>query len=274
MAGFAFGGEKQLRMPEIGLGTWRIGGGFTPDHSLDEYNVETLRKAIDMGYSLIDTAEMYGSGNTETLVGKAIDDREVMIATKVSQSNLRYDDVMKAAERSITRLGVDAIDLYQIHWPNDNIPLKETMRAMEKLVEDGRVRNIGVSNFDVQLMEDARSYLSRQDIVTNQVSFSLLDRRPECDVMDYCRKANIGILAYEPLARQKVFRGGLGVALAEVGGRHGKTQAQVALNWIICKGSVPIPKSTDVKHLAENLGAADWRMTANDMGLLETASHA
>lgn len=264
-----FGNRKRVQLPELGLGTWRIGGGFTPDHSRDDYYADVIGKALEMGYSMIDTAEMYGSGNAEQIVGKAIRDREPFIATKVSQSNLRYEDVLKAADRSLERLGVSAIDLYQVHWPSDKIPLRDTMRAMEKLAEEGKVRYIGVSNFDAQLLDDARSCLSHEDILTDQVSFSLLDRSPEYELLDYCRTAGVGIIAYEPLARKKVLSGRYGRLLSEIASRYGKTPAQVALNWILCKGGLPIPKSSDPAHLEENLGACGWRLSEKDVRSLD-----
>lgn len=264
-----FGNRKKVQLPELGLGTWRMGGGFTPDHSGDDFYTDIVRKAIDMGYSMIDTAEMYGSGNAEMIVGKAIGEKGAFIATKVSQSNLRYDDVLRAADRSLERLGVGAIDLYQVHWPSDKIPLGETMRAMEKLVDEGKIRYIGVSNFDAQLLDDARSCLSHEDVLTDQVSFSLVDRSPEYELMDYCREARVGIIAYEPLARKKVFSGRQGKLLSSIAARYGKTSAQVALNWILCKGGLPIPKSSDPTHLEENLGACGWRLTEKDVRLLD-----
>ncbi len=269
---FEFGSGRKLKLPEIGLGTWRIGGGFTPDHSDDESSVRIVRDAVDMGYGLIDTAEMYGSGNAESIVGRAVEGKDVFIATKVSQSNLRYDDVIRSANGSLKRLGVKKIDLYQVHWPSDSIPLRETMSAMEKLAEQGKIDYIGVSNFDVQLLEDARSCLSREDVVTNQVSYSLLDRTPEYELMDYCRKENIGILAYEPLSRKRVLSGRIGESVLEVAGRTGRTPAQVALNWIITRGAIPIPKSTVTAHLLENLGSVDWRLSNDDMRRLDNAA--
>ncbi len=272
MTGFEFGGRSRIVLPEIGLGTWRIGGSFTPDHSADESGLRSLEKALDTGYRLIDTAEMYASGNTEQLVGRAIKGRDAQVATKVWQTNLRYDDVLRSAEASRKRLGVKSIFLYQVHWPSDSVPLRETMRAMEKLVEDGKVMHIGVSNFDAELLDEARSCLSREDIVTDQVSYSLVHRDPELELMDYCRKENIGIIAYEPLSRRRVFAGRLGRAIAAVAERTGRTRAQVALNWIISKGAVPIPKASSPMHLEENLHAAGWRLPEREMKALDSAS--
>jgi diketogulonate reductase-like aldo/keto reductase len=255
-----FGSREKVRMPDMGLGTWKMGGGTAPDTSNDERELDAIRTAIDIGYSFIDTAEMYGGGHTEELVGRAAEGKDVFIATKVWQTNLHYDDVLRAAEASLKRLRRKQIDLYQVHWPNDAIPLRETMKAMEKLVDDGRIRYIGVSNFGPELIDDARSHLSRCDIISDQVSYSLADRTPENGLTDYCRREGIGIIAYEPLSRGRVFRGRTGKILAEASDMVSRTRAQVALNWLISKGALPIPKSSRHDHLLENFGAAGWRL--------------
>lgn len=269
METMSFGARTKITMPDIGLGTWRIGGSFTADSSQDVSEIAAVSKAIEMGYRFIDTAEMYGNGHSEELVGTAATDREVFIATKVWQTNLRYDDVLKAAGRSLKRLKRKYIDLYQIHWPNDSIPLRETMRAMEKLADDGIIRHIGVSNFGLELLEDASSHLSRHDIFSDQVSYSIADREPENGLTEYCRKHGIGIIAYEPLAKGKVFEGRKGRVLAEAAAMVSRTQAQVALNWLMCKRALPIPKSVDFSHLSENLGATGWRLPEKVMKFMD-----
>ncbi|MEM3851397.1 MAG: aldo/keto reductase [Methanomassiliicoccales archaeon] len=261
--------KEGFDVPEIGLGTWKLGGTFTPDTENDKRDVAAIRTALEIGYRFIDTAEMYGAGHCEELVRQAVDGSEgVTIATKVWQTNLAYEDVLKSAQRSLKRLGVKTIDLYQIHWPNDSIPIRETMRAMEKLKEEGKIAHIGVSNFGVELLEDARSCLSKYEIVSNQIKFNLLDKAAEHDLLAYCKKEGIGIIAYEPLARGRVFTGRCGKVLNEIAARNGKTPSQVALNWIICSGAMPIPKSSDAVHLKENLGATDWRLYASDLKVL------
>ncbi len=255
-----FGSKVKVKLPDIGLGTWRMGGSFTPDNSHDAEEVASIKKALEIGYSFIDTAEMYGSGHSEELVGRAAAGSDVFIATKVWQTNLRHDDLIKAAERSLKRLNRKQIDLYQVHWPNDSIPLRETMKAMEKLADDGMILHIGVSNFGVELLEDAQSFLSRHEILSDQVSYSVADREPENGLTEYCRKQRIGIIAYEPLAKGKVFEGKTGRVLAEAARMVSKTPAQVALNWLMSKNTLPIPKSTDHAHLKENFDACGWRL--------------
>ena len=177
-----------IGLPEIGFGTWNYRGG-----------VEPLRAAIECGARLIDTAEVYG---TEELVGKAIKGRrhQVILATKVLPRNFRRRDLIAAAERSLRRLDTDHIDLYQLHWPNLTIPNEEPMRGMEELVDAGKVRFIGVSNFSVRDLVNAQAAISRQRIVSNQVRYSLAERTIEGGMLEYCQKNGITVIAYSPLA--------------------------------------------------------------------------
>ncbi|HEX9879896.1 MAG TPA: aldo/keto reductase, partial [Candidatus Binatia bacterium] len=246
-------GKTGVKLPEIGLGTWQYGGGTEP-----------LRKGISLGAFLIDTAEMYG---TEGWVGKAVQGRRdtVFIATKVSGNNLRYDDVLKAAEKSLKGLETEFIDLYQIHWPNPRIPLGETMRAMEELVRQGKVRFVGVSNFSLAQMKEAQASMKKYSIVANQVEYSLLDREIEKDLIPYCEKNGVTVLAYSPLARGRLAakpmirqRHAMG-ELQKVAEESGKTMAQVALNWCNRWPSViSLVKSDRVDRVAENCHASGW----------------
>lgn len=258
------------KVPAIGLGTWKIGGSMTPDHSQDDLAIKALRHGISLGMWLIDTAEIYGGGHAEELVGEAIkifNREKIFIVTKVWETNLRYDDVLKAAKRSLKRLKTNYIDLYLIHWPNPRIPLSETMKAMEKLVSDGLVRYIGVSNFSVKLMEEARSYLSKEDIVVNQVKYNVYDRSVERDILPYCQKEGITLMAYTPLAKGSV---STDKTLIEIGRKYGKTAAQVALNWLISKDMViAIPKAVRIEHIEENAGAMGWRLSEEDIRYIE-----
>jgi len=258
------------KVPAIGLGTWKIGGSMTPDHSQDDLAIKALRHGISLGMWLVDTAEIYGGGHAEELVGEAIkifNREKIFIVTKVWETNLRYDDVLKAAKRSLKRLKTNYIDLYLIHWPNPRIPLSETMKAMEKLVSDGLVRYIGVSNFSVELMEEARSYLSKEDIVVNQVKYNVYDRSIERDILPYCQKEGITLMAYTPLAKGSV---STDKTLIEIGRKYSKTAAQVALNWLISKDMViAIPKAIRIEHIEENAGAMGWRLSEEDIRYIE-----
>ncbi|MCY4416307.1 MAG: aldo/keto reductase [Chloroflexi bacterium] len=265
-------GASGVMVPEIGLGTWRYSGGSEP-----------LRRGVELGANLIDTAEMY---RTEDQVGEAIvgirDD--VFVATKVLGSNLRYDAVLRAADKSLRLLGIDKIDLYQIHWPNPSVPIGETMRAMERLVADGVVDHIGVSNFSVEDMQDAQAALDNNPIVSNQILYNLRRRRAERDVIPYCLENDIMVMAYSPLHEGALvgnsggrIRQALGLSrdqhtLAEVAGETGKTAAQVALNWVADQeGMIAIPKSNSVARTEENCAASGWRLTAEQRQRLDRA---
>jgi diketogulonate reductase-like aldo/keto reductase len=257
-------GKTKDRVPVIGMGTWKIGS----TQSQAEWNsqVEALRKGMDLGMTLIDTAEIYGSGKSEQLVGEAVKSRraEVFIATKVYPGHLHYDDVIRACNSSLQRLGINQIDLYQVHWPNPSIPIEETMRAMENLVSAGKVRYVGVSNFSVEQTKAAQSALSKVEIVSNQVEYSLTDRSIEHDLLPYCEKAGITVIAYSPLARGRIPESQIPADLVKYG-----TPAQIMLNWVTYKESViAIPKSASVGHLEENAKAVDRRLTKEDYALL------
>lgn len=257
-------GNTQVEIPEIGLGTWNYGTDATP-----------LEAGISLGARFIDTAEGYG---TEKISGEAVAraGADVFVATKVSGRNLGYGDVLKAAEQSLARLGVDTIDLYQIHWPNTAFPLKDTMRAMQKLVDDGTARFIGVSNFSVAEFEEAQSYMPNTPIVSNQVRYSLDDRAIEKDVLPFCVKNGVTVIAYTPLGSGRLCRRSKGKdrygVLSAVTQSAGKTEAQIALNWCLChENVVVIPKSDSVSRTEENCGASGWRLTAEQFERLNAA---
>jgi len=259
-------GNTGVTIPEIGLGTWRYRGG-----------VEPLRKGIELGANLIDTAEGYG---TENIVGKAVAGLRgrVFIATKVSGRHLGYDDVLRAAEESLSELGTDYIDLYQVHWPNASYPMRETMRAMEALVTRGMARFIGVSNFDVDELIEAQAALRHNQIVSNQVLYNLNERGIEEELLPYCLENGITVLAYTPLddgnlaARPRFMPSKRIRVLEEISRETGKTSAQVALNWCTSrKNVVAIPKSDSVERTVENCGASGWRLSDAQLRLLDEA---
>src|SRR6059058_4576591 len=202
-------GRTHESNPVVGLGTWGIGGEMGPDSSGDEAGIQALRLGLDLEMKFIDTAEMYGAGHSEEVVARALEGRRdrVFVASKVSPRHFAYDDVLGAAKRSLKRLRMKQMDLYQLHWPNPRIPIAETMRAMEKLVLDGMVRYIGVSNFSVNQMKEAQAALSREEIVSNQVEYSLVDRAVEETILPYCQRAKITLIAYSPLGQGRIARG-------------------------------------------------------------------
>jgi len=265
-------GKSEVRIPSIGMGTWGIGGYGTRDTSRDKEAVEALQQGIELGMWLIDTAEMYGAGHSEELVGQAIKDsprEKVFIISKVLNTHLEYKEVIKACQRSLERLQTDFIDLYLIHFPSYRIPLEETMGAMENLVEQGLVRFIGVSNFPLNLMKEAQGYLGKTEIQANEVKYNLKCRYDEKDLLPYCQRERVTLIAYTPLEEGSLADNKL---LQEVGKKYGKTAAQVALNWLICKENViTIPKAVNLRHLQENAEAMGWRISQEDLAQLSAA---
>ncbi|MBM3225286.1 MAG: aldo/keto reductase [Candidatus Tectomicrobia bacterium] len=259
-------GKTGVMVPEIGLGTWKYRGG-----------VEPLQRGIALGASLIDTAEIY---RTENVVGQAIQGmrERIFLATKVSGEHLRYDAVLRAAEASLRLLGTEVIDLYQIHWPNARVPIKETMQAMETLVERGQVRYIGVSNFSVRELQAAQAVMTRYPIVANQVLYNLNRRDIERDLLPYCQEHDITILAYTPLddgrlaATSRLRRNAATRVLEQIATEVQRTMAQVALNWCTTRSHViAIPKSDSVERTVENCQASDWRLTPTQIRQLDDA---
>jgi len=259
-------GNTGVMVPEIGLGVWKYRGG-----------VEPLRRGIELGAFLIDTAEMY---RTEDAVGQAVKDirDQVFIATKVSGGHLRHDDVLRAAEASLRQLQTSFIDLYQVHWPNSYVPIKETMRAMETLVDRGLVKYIGVSNFSVSELRAAQAAMSKSPIVSNQVLYNLNSREIERDLLPYCQQHNVTVIAYTPLddgrlATPSRFRRNRGMkVLQQIAAEVQKTLAQVALNWCTARSQViAIPKSDSVTRTEENCLASGWRLSHAQIQRLDEA---
>ncbi|WP_055430376.1 aldo/keto reductase, partial [Thermococcus thioreducens] len=186
----------------VGMGTWGIGGKESPDHSRDRESVEALKYGIELGINLIDTAEFYGKGHSEELVGKAIqgfEREELFIVSKVWPTHFGYESAKKAARASARRLGT-YIDLYLLHWPVDNFErIEETLHALEELVDEGLIRYIGVSNFDLELFKRSQEAMRKYGIVANQVKYSLRDRWPETSgLLDYMKREGIALMAYTP----------------------------------------------------------------------------
>jgi diketogulonate reductase-like aldo/keto reductase len=257
-----------LRIPKIGYGTWRIGGENSPDYAQDARSLAALCSALGLGYTHIDTAESYAAGHAEELIGKAVRsagiDRETLfITSKVSPEHLRYEDVLRSCENSLRRLGVEYIDLYLIHWPVRGMNLGEAFRALNKLVTDGKVRHLGVSNFDLKLLEEAAAF-SETPLITNQVSYSLPDRTCEKNgVLAYCQENDILLTAYSPVKRRYIRGENPLKALAK---KRGVTPQQLALSWLVRQPRViTIPMSFDPQHQAENLAAADMDLTESEL---------
>ncbi len=271
---------NEAKIPVLGVGTWQVGGRTEPDYSIDKQEIAALKKAIDLGYTLIDTAEMYGGGHTEELVAEAIknvDRKKLFIVSKVMAQNLSYKNLIAAAKKSLERLQTNYVDLYLIHAPNPNIPLKETMKAMDYLVEKGLTKFIGVSNFSVKEMQEAQKY-SKNKIVANQIQYSLLCRNQstyhhcrnmESEIIPYCQENNIIIMADRPLHKGLLVENSYPV-LEKLAKKYSKTKAQIALNWLISKQNIiTIPKATNIEHLIENIGAIGWKLDQEDINILD-----
>ena len=266
---------EKLVLPKVGLGTWAMGGKREADRSHDEEVIEAITYALDIGYTHIDTAELYGVGHCEELVGQAIKGRDrsqLIIATKVTDNHLAYDDVLAAAERSLKRLALDYIDLYYIHAPNPNIPITETMRAFDHLMEQGLIQHIGVSNFTVSQMKEAQA-ATKHKIVANQIEYSLYARETgkyggnnhmESEEVPYCQEQDVYVVAERPLERGLLLE--RNDIMDEMAEKYGKSYAQIAINWLVSQNSVvTIPKAIARDRLKENFEAGTWQMGATDI---------
>lgn len=256
-------------VPVLGMGTWRMGGGSALDRGDDRGAVEALRRGLELGLTLVDTAEAYGEGHSERLVGEALrgfDRSQVFIVSKVKQERATREGIVAAARASVARLGTH-MDLYLLHWPPDDGNLGERMRGLEDVVRNGLSRHIGVSNFGVKLLEEAGTYLSTVEVAAVQNRMSVTSRGYLKDVVPYAQRLGMMFMAYTPLEH-----GGLvsSRVLSQVASRYEKTAIQVALNWLICIDPVvPIPKAERVVHVEENAGAAGWRMSKEDWEAIE-----
>jgi diketogulonate reductase-like aldo/keto reductase len=259
--------KSGFSLPVYGLGTWQMGGRGEPDYSNDETEIAAIKSAIDHGIAHIDTAESYGGGHAEELVAQAIKDYDrskLIIATKVSGDHQGYDGVMKAIEASLKRLQLNYVDLYLLHrYPAPGISITDTMKAMDRLVSEGVVKNIGVCNMTINRLEEAQKH-SQNKIVYNQLHYSLTCREAEKKgLVKYCQDNDVFLSAWGPLEKGMLEQGGV---LQEMAEKYSKTPYQVALNWLITQPNViTIPKTTSVKHLEENLGALGWELSKEDM---------
>ena len=260
-------------MPVLGLGTWRMG----EDAKRRADEVKAVREAIALGYRLIDTAEMYGEGGAETVIGQAIGEAlrandvrrdELFIVSKVYPHNASRRGTRDACERSLKRLGLDALDLYLLHWRGSH-PLRETVAAMHSLVADGRIAHWGVSNFDVDDMEELEEATGAEGpgCAANQVYLSLGERGPEFSLLPWQRERGIPLMAYSPIDQGALAEDD---GLAELAARLGATAAQLALAAVIARpGVVAIPKAVRSAHLKENLAAAELKLDAATLAELD-----
>lgn len=254
------------KVPALGQGTWNMGD----RRATRPEEIAALRAGIDLGMTLIDTAELYGNGDSEDLVGEAIAGRrnEVFLVSKVLPSNASRRGTIAACEHSLRRLGTDRLDLYLLHW-RGGFPLEETLQAFEQLQRDGKIRYWGVSNFDVDDMDELVSIAGGNAVAANQVLYNLSRRGIEFDLLPWCKDRRIPTIAYSPIEQGRLLRQ---PALRKVAERHGATPAQVALAWALRRDDViAIPKAGSVTHVRENHGALELRLSAEDLAELERA---
>ena len=248
-------------IPEVGMGTWDYHAGSEP-----------LRKGLEAGALFIDTAESYG---TESDVGEAIRDvrDRVFIATKVSPQNFRHVEFCRSVDASLQRMRIDMVDLLQLHDPNPSVPIAETMGALSRLIDAGKVRFAGVSNFSVAQLQEAQKALGKYPIVSNQVRYNLIDRTIEQDLLPYCRANHVTVIAYCPLARglSRIRDCDSSGVLDELAHATGKSVAQIAINWCVCQdGVITIPKGNSTAHILDNCGASGWRLSLDQLALLNS----
>ena len=299
-------GRSDLEVSSIGLGAWSWGAsrvwGYGKMYGRKEVE-EAWWRSIELGVNFVDTASVYGYGESERIIGDLLKrtDEEMVIATKYFPFHLLSRSVRGAAERSLRRLGLKEVDLYQVHWPNPVMSLRGTMREMERLVREGKVRYIGVSNFNVKQLEAARSYLSREEVVSNQIHYNAIFRKPEREGMvEHARREGVTIIAYSPIAMGLLTgkynadnrpggirrfnsrfskRGIRQVApflstLKEVGEPECHTMAQAALAWLLKDPNVVvIPGAKNPRQAEENLGAAACQMTDKEVAVIDEAFH-
>ena len=266
--------KSGFKMPVFGFGTWKVGGDVNYDpNNDDEADIKAIKAAIDMGITHIDTAEKYAEGHAEKLVAQAIKDYDrskLFIVSKASPEHLKYDDLTKACKQSLERLQTDYLDLYLIHSPNPKIPIKETMKAMDFLLKEGLIKNIGVSNFSAERLGKAQSH-TKNKIVTNQVHYNLIFREPERKgLLDYCQKNDIMFIAWRPLQYGILAEKGVKI-VDEMCKKYNKTPAQIAINWLISQPNVvTLSKMRKIEHIKENLGAIGWQMDKEDIEKLRS----
>jgi len=250
----------------LGQGTWKIG----EDRSRRADEVRALRLGLDLGMTLIDTAEMYASGGAEEVVAEAIAGRrdELFLVSKVLPSNASRSGVARACENSLKRLRTDRIDLYLLHWPG-SVPLSETVEAFEALKKTGKIRHWGVSNFDTDEMEELTGLRSGGNVQTNQVLYNLSRRGPEFDLAPWSRQRGIPLMAYSPVEQGALARN---ARLEAIAARHNATAAQIALAWVMAQpGVIAIPKASSQDHVRQNVAALDIKLTAEDFTELDRA---
>lgn len=253
-------------IPVLGMGTWRMGENARNRQS----EIDALRHGLELGLSLIDTAEMYGEGGAEEVIAQAIASRRssVFLVSKVYPHNASKQKAIAACERSLKRLKTDYLDLYLLHW-RGSVPLAETLEAFETLQQSGKIRSYGVSNFDVEDMEEASQLKGGKAIATNQVLYNLMRRGIEWNLLPWCRQQGIPIMAYSPIEQGRLLNNRTLKAIAQ---QRGVTAAQVALAWLLHQENIiVIPKSSRIDHVEQNYAALDLKLSTEELAALDVA---
>jgi diketogulonate reductase-like aldo/keto reductase len=256
-------------VPALGQGTWKM------ERDDRRQAIAALRKGLDRGLSHIDTAEVYGAGVVESLVGEAIEGRrdEVFLVSKVSPEHATYEGTLRACEDSLRRLRTDRLDCYLLHWPGSH-PLQETIRAFEALVQRGKIRSWGVSNFDVDELEEALSIAGPGRIACDQVLYHLDERSIERTIVPWCARNGVAVVAYSPFGAGQFPSpaSARGRVLADVATKRGATPRQVALAFLVRDaGTLAIPKAARIDHIEDIAGAGDLKLTPEEIARLDAA---
>ena len=247
-------------IPILGQGTWRMG----EQASQKQAEINALKLGIDLGMTLIDTAEMYGEGGAEKIIAEAITGcrEKIFLVSKFYPYNASYDGVIAACNRSLSRLKTDYLDLYLLHW-RGSIPLLETLKGLQHLKQAGKILDYGVSNFDTDDMAEAESLAGGKEIATNQVLYNLKRRGIEWDLLPWCKERDLPIMAYSPVEQRAFVRDSRLKAIAT---KYNASTTQIALSWLLHQDNIiSIPKATNPQHIRENRAALDLKMTTEDL---------
>lgn len=267
----------------IGIGTWLMGGGWSSefnmtfaDYDNDEESIKAIRYSLDRGQNHIDTAQMYGAGHCEEIVGKAVkgyDREKIFIASKVWKSHSKRSAVTHSVEDMLTRMKLDYLDMIYIHSSNNPYPIEDYIQGLNDVVDKGLAKCLAVSNFDLAQLKKAKS-LSKHPIVANQMLYNILERSDvTSEMQDYCLQENIVLVAYRPIERKLLADNCTNATVLEIAKLYNRTPAQIALNWLISKEKViAIPKATKTTHIDENLGVFDFQLSAEHMNILDQIS--
>jgi len=253
-------------IPSLGIGTWNMG----ESKANEAQEVASIRMAVELGMTVVDTAEMYADGRSEEVVGKAVADRrdDVFLVSKVYPFNASSSGTIEACEGSLKRLGVDHLDLYLLHWRGSH-PLEETVAAFEKLKQSGKIRDWGVSNFDTEDMEELFEVENGRNCAVNQVLYNLSRRGVEYDLLPWCQEKGVSLMAYSPIEQGRILNN---PALIRIAKAYQATPAQVALAFLLERdGVLAIPKSAKPERMEENRGATDLDISDEDWTILDAA---